>query len=101
MFWEKYHAAFFNRIDNLKPSPTRKILSVIDKPGLIFFAGGLPSLESMPKLELEAMPQQYLQYGERAGELELRDLICADMCAREPCVHCGLSADPPRVAVGH
>jgi 2-aminoadipate transaminase len=71
-----------NRIDNLKPSPIREILSVIDKPGMISFAGGLPALESMPKLELGAMPQQYLQYGQSAGELELRELICADMCAQ-------------------
>ncbi|MFT6092312.1 MAG: DNA-binding transcriptional MocR family regulator [Pseudohongiellaceae bacterium] len=71
-----------NRIDNLKPSPIREILSVIDKPGMISFAGGLPALESMPKLELGAMPQQYLQYGESAGEPELRELICADMCAQ-------------------
>ena len=69
-----------NRIDNLKPSPIREILSVIDKPGMISFAGGLPALESMPKLGLEGIPQQYLQYGESAGELELRELICADMC---------------------
>ena len=69
-----------NRIDNLKPPPIREILSVIDKPGMISFAGGLPALESMPKLGLEGIPQQYLQYGESAGELELRELICADMC---------------------
>lgn len=69
-----------NRIENLQPSPIREILSVIDNPGMISFAGGLPALESMPKLELEAMPQRTLQYGESAGELELRELVCADMC---------------------
>lgn len=67
------------RINNLEPSPIREILSVIDKPGMISFAGGLPALESMPELSLEGMPAQYLQYGESAGELELRELICADM----------------------
>lgn len=69
-----------NRIDNLEPSPIREILSVIDKPGMISFAGGLPALESMPALNLDGMSLQYLQYGESAGELELRELICADMC---------------------
>ena len=73
-----------NRIDNLKPPHIREILSVIDKPGMISFAGGLPALESMPKLELEGMSQQYLQYGESAGELELRELIYADRCREGP-----------------
>jgi hypothetical protein len=55
----------------------------------------------MPKLELEAMPQQYLQYGESVEELELRELICANMWAKEPCVHSGLSADSLRLAAGN
>lgn len=71
-----------NRIDNLEASPIREILSVIDKPGMISFAGGLPALESMPELTLKTMPQQTLQYGESAGELELRELICAEMCGQ-------------------
>jgi 2-aminoadipate transaminase len=69
-----------NRIDNLKPSLIREILSVIDKPGMISFAGGLAALEFMPKLELEGMASQYLQYGQSAVGLNLRELICADMC---------------------
>jgi 2-aminoadipate transaminase len=66
-----------NRIDNLKPSLIREILSVIDKPGMISFAGGLAALEFMPKLELEGMASQY---GQSAVGLNLRELICADMC---------------------
>jgi 2-aminoadipate transaminase len=68
-----------NRIENLKSSPIREILSVIDKPGMISFAGGLPALESMPELDLAGMPQKFLQYGESAGDRELRELICAQL----------------------
>lgn len=68
-----------NRIDNLKSSPIREILAVIDKPGMISFAGGLPALESMPELSIEGMSQQFLQYGESAGEEELRKLISVEM----------------------
>ena len=48
-----------NRIENLKSSLVRKILSVIDKPGMISFASGLPALESMPELDLAGLPRNF------------------------------------------
>ena len=42
--------AFANRITRLHSSPIRDILRVIDQPGMISFAGGLPDPASFPDL---------------------------------------------------
>lgn len=58
---------FSSRVNDLHPSPIREILSVIDRPGMISFAGGLPAVESFPHMSLEGMPQPMLQYGAVKG----------------------------------
>ncbi|WP_026602717.1 aminotransferase-like domain-containing protein [Methylomonas sp. 11b] len=70
---------FSTRTQDLHPSPIREILAVVDRPGMISFAGGLPSLESFPQFNLQAMPQHMLQYGASEGEAELRERIAEDM----------------------
>lgn len=37
------------RVRNLHPSPIREILAVIDRPGMISFAGGLPAPQLQPR----------------------------------------------------
>ena len=65
---------FSNRINNLKSSPIRDILKVIDRPEMISFAGGLPSADSFPQ-PASLIPTKYLQYGPSEGEPELRQLV--------------------------
>ena len=72
---------FSSRIRDLHPSPIREILSVISRPGMISFAGGLPAMESFPKFNLDAMPQHVLQYGPSEGEWELRQRLAEDLRA--------------------
>jgi DNA-binding transcriptional MocR family regulator len=67
------------RIPHLQASPIREILAVIERPGMISFAGGLPSPNSFPHLQLDTVPDRILQYGASEGEFELRACICAQM----------------------
>lgn len=80
------HTRFSLRTRDLHASPIREILAVVNRPGMISFAGGLPSPESFPHFSLEAMPQAMLQYGPSEGEWELRQRVAQDVCARG--LHC-------------
>lgn len=73
---------FSTRTRNLHASPIREILSVVDRPGMISFAGGLPALDSFPQFSLDTMPQSILQYGPSEGEWELRQRISEDLHER-------------------
>jgi 2-aminoadipate transaminase len=84
---------FSRRIDDLHASPIREILSVIDRPGMISFAGGLPALDSFPTLSLDRMPQRALQYGPSEGDWELREQIARDANGL------GLTCTPEQVLV--
>lgn len=75
-----------SRSRDLQPSPIREILTVINRPGMISFAGGLPAVESFPQLDLVGMPQELLQYGPSEGEPELRQRLAEELCERGlPC----------------
>lgn len=65
---------FSNRIDGLRPSPIRAILSVIDRPGMVSFAGGLPATQVLPRWS-GTFPPQTLQYGPSEGEPSLRAAV--------------------------
>ncbi|MDA8255802.1 MAG: PLP-dependent aminotransferase family protein [Betaproteobacteria bacterium] len=70
---------FSSRSRDLHPSPIREILSVVDRPGMISFAGGLPAIDSFPDFSLDGMPQHLLQYGPSEGERELRQRIAEEL----------------------
>lgn len=82
-----------SRVANLHSSPIREILSVIDRPGMVSFAGGLPSAESFPSLDLQGMPATTLQYGASEGEPALREEIARRMQA------IGLDVDAEQVII--
>lgn len=84
---------FSTRSSDLHASPIREILSVVNRPGMISFAGGLPSLESFPQFNLDAMPQDVLQYGASEGDWELRQRLAQDLRTR------GLSCSVEQVLV--
>lgn len=81
------------RISELHASPIREILAVINRPGMISFAGGLPSPDSFPELTLEQLPREMLQYGSSEGEPALRAQICDEMRGL------GLQCEPSQVLV--
>ena len=87
------HPALSCRVVNLHASPIREILSVIDQPGMISFAGGLPAPESFPALSLEAMPRHWLQYGATEGEFALRQHVAEELAA------IGLHCAPEQVLI--
>lgn len=80
------------RTAGLRPSPIREILAVIDRPGMVSFAGGLPAPETFPAFAADA-PARVLQYGPSEGEPELRAAIAADLG------RLGVDATPERVLV--
>ena len=51
---------------------------MIDRPGMVSFAGGLPSPDSFPQL-LADIPAAYLQYGASEGEPELREQVAMQL----------------------
>lgn len=84
---------FSQRIADLHPSPIREILAVIDRPGMISFAGGLPSADTFPELTLDGMPITSLQYGASEGDTALRERVADELNER------GLRCDPAQVII--
>ena len=66
---------FSERTRNLHASPIREILAVIERPGMISFAGGLPAPEIFPSINPGEIPANYLQYGPTEGEPALRSRV--------------------------
>ncbi|MHB1246375.1 MAG: aminotransferase-like domain-containing protein [Sulfuriferula sp.] len=76
------YTRFSDRTRDLHASPIREILSVVNRPGMISFAGGLPALDSFPRFNFDAMPQHILQYGSSEGEWALRQKITEELGER-------------------
>lgn len=81
------------RIQQLHASPIREILAVINQPGMISFAGGLPSTDSFPAFRLQQVPDAILQYGASEGEPALREQICMDL------LKLGFACEPDQVLI--
>lgn len=71
-----------SRIENLAESPVREILKVIEQPGMISFAGGLPATECFPDFDYSRLHSGHLQYGASEGEAELRASVAQSLCER-------------------
>jgi 2-aminoadipate transaminase len=73
------------RAAKMNPSVIREILKVTEKPGIISFAGGLPSPKTFPVAEFEAAcakvlrddPHAALQYASSEGFAPLREQVAA------------------------
>jgi len=73
------------RAARMNPSVIREILKVTEKPGIISFAGGLPSSKTFPVAEFTAAcnkvltqePQAALQYAASEGFGPLREMVAA------------------------
>ena len=83
---------FSQRVEGLRPSPIRSILKVIDRPGMISFAGGLPATDVLPAWS-GTVPREMLQYGPSEGDARLRDVVSANLRSL------GLDAPADRVLI--
>ncbi|MBO9559854.1 MAG: PLP-dependent aminotransferase family protein [Caulobacter sp.] len=81
------------RSSDIRPSPVREMLNVSQRPGMISFAGGLPSPETFAGLDLPPPPRDLLQYGPTEGEPALRARIAEDLATL------GLDTSADRVIV--
>ncbi len=82
---------FFSSIANrLKPNPIRRLSSLINRPGIISFAGGVPSPETFPYSEIAEISSQLvqergaevLQYGVTRGYRPLVDYLISHMATK-------------------
>lgn len=90
---ERSQPLLSTRIGDLVASPIRDILSVIDRPGMVSFAGGLPAPEAFPDLGAIKVPREQLQYGPTEGDPALRAHLADELRAR------GLRCGPDQVLV--
>ncbi len=73
------------RAAKMNPSAIREILKITERPGIISFAGGLPSPKTFPVAEFEAAcakvlrddPHAALQYAASEGFGPLREMVAA------------------------
>ncbi|MFV1877203.1 PLP-dependent aminotransferase family protein [Nioella sp.] len=78
---------FATRTTRMKASEIRELLKLLDRPGILSFAGGIPDAELFPKAEFAAAysqvlseaPNQALQYSVSEGYLPLRHWIAGEM----------------------
>jgi 2-aminoadipate transaminase len=78
------------RADKMNPSVIREILKVTERPGIISFAGGLPSPKTFPVAEFEAAcakvlrddPQGALQYAASEGYGPLCAMVAQQLSAQ-------------------
>lgn len=98
--WEPRYAA---RADRMRASEIRELLKIMDKPGIISFAGGIPDPALFP---LKAVQEAYasvladpalacasLQYSVSEGYLPLREWIVGHMASL------GIACEPDNVVV--
>ncbi len=75
------------RAEKMNPSVIREILKVTEKPGIISFAGGLPSPKTFPVAEFRAACEKVLtedgpaalQYAASEGYGPLREMVAANL----------------------
>ncbi|MSU21075.1 MAG: PLP-dependent aminotransferase family protein [Pedosphaera sp.] len=88
MNWDNY---FAERASRMTRSAVRELLKLTAQPGMISFAGGLPSPDLFPtervkeaiEIVLSKAGKRALQYGETEGVAELRDWIARDFSRPE------------------
>jgi len=82
--WDNRYAG---RVPYLKSSAIRDLLTLINQPGIISLAGGLPAAEAFPVTDikkafaevLETSSTQALQYGTTEGYIPLKEHLCENM----------------------
>jgi 2-aminoadipate transaminase len=101
------HWTLAERAAKMNPSVIREILKVTEKPGIISFAGGLPSSKTFPVVEFEAAcakvlkddPAGALQYAASEGYGPLRELVAAQLKAQSAAAGVTWNVDPAQVLI--
>jgi 2-aminoadipate transaminase len=96
MSWKLAH-----RAEKMNPSVIREILKVTEKPGIISFAGGLPSPDTFPIAAMAEATQKVLtedgrsalQYAASEGYGPLRDWVAHDLKKQ------GMTVNPDQVLI--
>ena len=96
-----------HRAAKMNPSVIREILKVTEKPGIISFAGGLPSPRTFPVAEFEAAcakvlsddPQGALQYAASEGYAPLREMVAQQLSAQSAAAGVPWNVDPAQVLI--
>lgn len=95
------------RAARMNPSVIREILKVTERPGIISFAGGLPSPKTFPVAEFEAAcakvlkddPQGALQYAASEGYGPLREMVAEQLRAQAATADLTWAVDPAQVLI--
>lgn len=95
------------RAARMNPSILREILKITDRPGIISFAGGLPSSKTFPVAELEAACAKVLrddsagalQYAASEGYGPLRELVAQQLTAHSAAAGVSWHVDPAQVLI--
>ena len=95
------------RAARMNPSAIREILKVTERPGIISFAGGLPSSKTFPVAEFQAAcakvlrddPAGALQYAASEGYAPLRETVAAQLSAQAAAAGLRWAVDPAQVLI--
>ena len=101
------HWTLAARAAKMNPSVIREILKVTEKPGIISFAGGLPSSKTFPVAEFEAAcakvlkddPAGALQYAASEGYGPLREMVAQQLGAQSAAAGVPWKVDPAQVLI--
>lgn len=95
------------RAAKMNPSVIREILKVTERPGIISFAGGLPSSKTFPVAEFQAAcasvltkdPVGALQYAASEGYAPLRELVAQRLSEQSAAAGVTWNVDPAQVLI--
>lgn len=101
------HWTLASRAAKMNPSVIREILKVTEKPGIISFAGGLPSSKTFPVAEFEAAcakvlkddPASALQYAASEGYAPLRELVAQQLSNQSAAAGVTWNVDPNQILI--
>jgi len=96
-----FEPRYARRAERMKASEIRELLKLVDKPGIISFAGGIPDPALFPaeaaaeayRSALAHAPEVALQYSVSEGYLRLRQWIAGHMRSL------GVPADPDNIVI--
>jgi 2-aminoadipate transaminase len=101
------HWTLAARAAKMNPSVIREILKVTERPGIISFAGGLPSSKTFPVAEFEAAcakvlskdPSGALQYAASEGYGPLREMVAENLGRQSAAAGVPWKVDPAQVLI--
>ncbi len=101
------HWTLAARAAKMNPSVIREILKVTERPGIISFAGGLPSSKTFPVAEFEAAcakvlskdPSGALQYAASEGYGPLREMVAENLGRQSAAAGVPWNVDPAQVLI--